>query len=92
MHADDLIQPRPVSMALVVIVSLFLPGMGHVYLGQRTKGIIIFVGSILTCGVLGLACIFAALDATHLARKLQRDEPIGPWEGWGLLDRVANFF
>jgi len=27
MPVDDLIRPRPVSMALVVIVSLFLPGM-----------------------------------------------------------------
>jgi hypothetical protein len=57
----------------------------------RAKGIIIFVGSVLTCGVLGLACVFSALDAFYLARKLRRGEAIGRWEGWGVLDRIADF-
>ncbi len=91
MSADNMIQPRPVSMALAIVISLFLPGLGHVYLGQKAKGIIIFVGSCLTCGVLGLASLYCALDAIYLTRKFQRGEPIGRYEGWGLLDFITDF-
>ena len=86
------IEPRPVSLVWVVLLSLFLPGLGHVWLGQRSKGAILFVGALFTCGLLGLLNVLSALDALWLARKLGRGESIGVWEGWGLLDKVAEFF
>ena len=89
--AED-IQPRQVSTLLVVLLGLFLPGLGHVYLGQKAKGALIFAGALLTACLLGLVGVYAALDGLHLARKLNRGEPIGPWEDWGLLNKVANFF
>ena len=92
MSDDSHIQPRPVSSFLVVLLGLFLPGVGHVYLGQKAKGALIFAGALLTGCLLGLFCLYAALDGLYLARKLNRGEAIGKWEDWGLLNRLANFF
>lgn len=45
-----------------VIVSVFLPGAGHLMLGQTKKGILLLLG-ILLCGVSYIISVIVALDA-----------------------------
>lgn len=82
------LQAKPgLSPALAAVLGLLLGGVGHIYLGQRNRGIWITLLACVTCGVLNPVW---AWDAWVLARKRQ-DEPIGSWENSALL-RILDAF
>ncbi|MCB9743748.1 MAG: hypothetical protein H6740_14205 [Alphaproteobacteria bacterium] len=60
-------------------LSLLLPGVGQIALGQTGKGALMLALTPVTLGLLGLLNLFAAVDATRIARRLERGEPVGPW-------------
>ena len=85
------IQPStpPKNAIVAALLSFFLfGGVGHLYLGQQKKGIILIVGTIVLTAAAGLGClvpIVGAIDAYMMADKLQKGETIGDmqwfWEG-----------
>ncbi len=88
-----LLEPRPCSPLLAGLLSLLLPGLGQIYIGQKKKGAVLLAVSLLTCFWMGLANLVAAADAWSLARKLSSGEPIRPWQpgtGLHLAWRVAE--
>jgi TM2 domain-containing membrane protein YozV len=65
---------------IAVIAAWFIPGLGHIIIGQQSKGIKLLIGtlvlSFITCGMgwfLNLAWVF---DAFKLAQKLASGEEI----------------
>lgn len=79
-----------VSPLLAALCSLLLPGSGHIWLGQKKKGVVILIGALFTCSLLGLLNLLAALDAWGLARKVARGEKLGEWESTRLVDTLGN--
>lgn len=67
------------SDVAAVFLSIFAPGLGHVLLGQTTKGLTILGLVIVSCGVGYLVAALIALDAWLVART-QKERPVGPWE------------
>ena len=63
---------------VAVVLSVFLPGVGHMILGQVVKGIVILAVSICTC-VGYLASIVVAADALCVAR-MRKERPVDDWE------------
>lgn len=78
--------PRLPSSFRIALLSLLVPGWGHLHLGQRKKGLAILIGTFFTCALCGLWNVLAALDAWGLARKRARGEPIGEFENARLAD------
>ncbi len=78
------------------LLSFFLwGGVGHIYLGQKKKGIV-FVGStllaFLVLGPLGwLVQIVGAIDAYGTANKLQNGQSVEEWE-FGLGEEAKNAY
>lgn len=64
---------------LALILSFFFPGVGHMILGQVTKGILIVAVVIMTCGLGYLAMLFAVVDVLCLAQA-RKVRPVGDWE------------
>ncbi len=64
---------------VAIVLSLFLPGVGHMILGQTTKGIVVLLVSVLTCGLGGLLLAAVALDAYAVATAKKR-RAVGEWE------------
>lgn len=64
---------------VAIVLSFFLPGVGHIMLGQKTKGIVILAVTILTCGVGYIASVLVALDA-YLVAQVIKERPVGDWE------------
>lgn len=60
-------------------ISFFLPGVGHLMLGQTVKGIVIFLLFVFTCGFGGLINIAILLD-TYLCLMTQKYRQLGDWE------------
>ena len=60
-------------------VSLFVPGLAHVLIGQTKKGIIIFVAVFLTVGLIYLVSIVVAFDA-YLVLRAQQYRVVGEFE------------
>ncbi|MEZ4458168.1 MAG: protein kinase [bacterium] len=60
-------------------VSLFVPGLAHVLIGQTKKGIIIFVAVFLTVGLIYLVSIVVAFDA-YLVLRAQQYREVGEFE------------
>ena len=81
------IQPskNPKSAVGAMMFSLCLMGgAGHIYLGQKRKGIFIIILALLASCV-GLdfpILIIAAIDAFVIARRLEQRRPVGLWECW----------
>lgn len=71
------------SPALAACLSLVVPGLGQLYLGQVFKAVWVFTGSAALCFGFGLCNLLAALDAHGVARRIQEQEtPRGyttPW-------------
>lgn len=85
------IAPRSdLSPLAVAVVSLLLPGVGHLWIGQRKKGALIVVGGFFTCWICGLWNLLAAADSWGLARKLVSGQPIGEVETSRLADALDN--
>jgi serine/threonine protein kinase len=82
--SSDLTQSAPAkglqpNEKKAIIVSVFLPGAGHIMLGQKNKGIAILVALVLTVGLLYLVALAVAFDAFLVVRASRRRE-VGPWE------------
>jgi TM2 domain-containing membrane protein YozV len=64
---------------VAIILSVFAPGLGHVLLGQKVKGIVILALVVASCGVGYLMSALVALDAYCLARA-RKQRSVGDWE------------
>lgn len=68
----------PKDPIIAAILSfLLLGGAGHIFLGQTTKGVVLLVVSLLTCG---LGNIFGAIDAYMIGTRLKEGTPVDEWE------------
>ena len=82
-----------ISPALLVVLSVIIPGLGQLILGQVLKGILIFIGyciivliaTFISCGVLTLPVgailsVLIALDTYNCANKQLKGEKLGDFE------------
>lgn len=60
-------------------VSLFIPGLAHVMIGQTKKGTLLFLTIFLTVGLLYVVSIVVAFDA-YLVLRAQRYRAVGEFE------------
>ncbi|HZS47445.1 MAG TPA: hypothetical protein VFC63_20410 [Blastocatellia bacterium] len=68
--------PKDPILALILSL-LLLGGAGQIYIGQVTKGIVIMVGTLVTCGLVG---ILGIIDAYMIANRLKEGHPVDEWE------------
>lgn len=64
---------------LAVVLSVFLPGVGHIMLDQKTKGLVILAAVIASCGVGYLVSVIIAIDA-YLVARTRRYRPVADFE------------
>ncbi|MFO0568765.1 MAG: hypothetical protein U0263_24090 [Polyangiaceae bacterium] len=64
---------------LAIVLSVLAPGLGHVLLGQVTKGIVILALVVASCGVGYVISALIALDAYFVA-KARHAREVGEWE------------
>ena len=64
---------------LAVILSVFLPGIGHIMLEQKTKGLVILAAVIASCGVGYLVSCIIAVDA-YLVARARKERPVADFE------------
>lgn len=64
---------------LILVLSFFLPGVGHMMLNQTKRGIAILAVSIVTCGGLGLLAFASVIDA-YCVTLSQKYRSVGDWE------------
>lgn len=62
-----------------IILSGFVPGVGHMMLGQTVKGAVILGATILTCGMGYILAMLICVDAYYVARA-RKYRPVGEWE------------
>ncbi|MEM1347280.1 MAG: hypothetical protein AAGI01_01905 [Myxococcota bacterium] len=64
---------------VALVLSVLLPGVGHMILGQTTKGLAILVMAFFTCnyGMVGLAFVLYDAYMVAIARKAR---PVDDWE------------
>lgn len=81
-HKKELIFPsvQPKSTVVATGISLFLPGMGEVYLGQTRKGLAIFFCAVIFVGVWPFIGIYSCFHAHKIGVKLNSGLPIARWE------------
>lgn len=77
--------PGTHSVAAAVILALLFNGAGQMMNKQVTKGIVLLLSAIVlgvvTLGVVWLVITTLALvDAICIANRLNRGEPVGPWQ------------
>jgi len=77
---DVLPSDPPKSPGLMCVLSLLIPGLGQILLGQTVKGIVMIVVTAATCGLCGLMYVIAPIDAYKIAKKLQEGNPVGNWQ------------
>lgn len=63
----------------LAVTALGLPGIGHLMLGQATKGIALLAANYLTCGGFGLLYFFTIIDLYFLAMARKKRQ-VGDWE------------
>ncbi len=84
-HCDSelipvVVQPRlDTRDILAVALSIVLPGVGHMIMGQTAKGLVILAAVLLSCGVGFLASFLLALDV-YLIALASKDRQIAGWE------------
>lgn len=71
---------QPKSTAVATGISLFLPGMGEVYLGQTRKGLTIFFCAFMFIAVWPFIGIYSCFHAHKIGVKLNSGLPIERWE------------
>lgn len=59
---------------LAALLSLVVPGLGQLLLGQWFKAVWVFTGSMMLCFGFGLCNVLAALDAHHVGKRIQQHE------------------
>ena len=64
---------------LAIVLSVIFPGVGHMILGQVTKGIVILAATYLTCGVGYFLCAIVAIDA-YMVAKVRKTRPVEDFE------------
>lgn len=64
---------------VAIVLSVFVPGVGHILLGQKVKGIAILGAVILSCGVGYIVSLLIAADALCVART-KKERAVGDWE------------
>jgi hypothetical protein len=79
---EELIPARPdKNPAIASLLSFVAPGLGHLYLGQTTKGLVIlFGGGLALLWACGLAAPLVGLDAYTMAVRLQEGKPVRTWQ------------
>ena len=66
---------------IAIVVSLFLPGVGQIMLGQTTKGIVLLVSFfLLSFCFIGLVIWPIALVDTYMLIKARKTRPVDDWE------------
>lgn len=81
--------PNPV---LVALSSFLVPGFGQIWLGQTRKGVVMLGVWVLTCGLLGIWHVLAAVDAWTLAGRRFSGHMLGEWEFfWSSPSSQARF-
>lgn len=76
---NDVKKGLETSELVGILVSVPLPGIGHVLLGQKAKGLAIFVAFVLTLGLLYFVALAVAFDA-FLVVRASRKRDVGAWE------------
>jgi len=83
-HPNDV--PDPVLMC---VCSVFIPGLGQIFLGQVAKGVVMFLASLIAFVLLAITIIgplvwvyFTGRDALLVGRMLKAGKPVGKWD-WG---------
>lgn len=74
----------PRDPGIVAFVSLLIPGLGQVMVGQTKKGFAVLGGSVLLAALTGFILmpfvwIAVAVDAYQAARTLKRGDPVDEW-------------
>lgn len=64
---------------VAIVLSVFLPGVGHIMLGQKTKGLVILAAVIVSCGAGYIISLLVAADALCVAR-IRKEREIEEWE------------
>lgn len=64
---------------IALVLTFIIPGVGHMMLGQVKKGVLILVGTYLTCGSGYLLAIVFAVDA-YLVAMTKKYRPLDDWE------------
>lgn len=74
--------PASKKPALAALLGVLLSGAGQLYLGQRKKGLVYLIATLITwqIGLGWLIGILSAIDAYGTAMKLKRGVMVGPWE------------
>ena len=82
-------RPAPTSMSspdkletedvLALALSLFVPGVGHMMLGQVPKGLAILAATYLSCGMGYLVSVIIVLDA-YMVAMARKQRPVDDWE------------
>lgn len=86
-YRPDVIQmpPGTHSVAAAVILALLFNGAGQMINRQVAKGVVLLLSAIVlgvvTLGVAWLVItVLALVDAVCVANRLNRGEPVGPWQ------------
>ena len=74
----------PKDPVLILLLNLFLAGVGYLVIGQKTKGIVVIVVAIAvalpSCGTWALpVAIAAAVDGYLQATQLKAGHAVGQW-------------
>ena len=62
------------------LLSFLFCGLGQIYNGQVSKGLLLFVLGWLTICGFGILWIVSMVDAVMIAKKLQQGQAVGEWE------------
>lgn len=69
--------PAAVPDVVAALLSLVLPGVGQMLLGQVAKGAVLLIVAVFTVGLCGVLNVVAAIDAYLVAQRVKRGETIG---------------
>lgn len=64
---------------IALIASFLLPGVGHLMLGQTTRGLVILAGILFTCGAGYIVSLLVVADCYFVAMT-QKYREVGDWE------------
>jgi TM2 domain-containing membrane protein YozV len=86
---EGLVVPRnpPRSIGWVTFWAFIWPGLGQLLCGQSTKGGVLMLVCLITCGLASatviiplVICILSAIDARKVAIRLANQKTVGVWE------------
>lgn len=64
---------------VVLALSFFIPGVGHMMLGQTMKGAVILAAVIFTCGA-GYMAVLAVVADAYFCLMTKKDRQLDDWE------------